>query len=338
MGVFQEIWSIISTAFSTTQFYTMIIESTAPILLAALGCAIAAKANATNMGMEGIMTLSALTAVLVSGALKATVGGAWVGLLAAVLVGCLLGFLVSVFAFRLKIDIILVGIAMNLICTGASVFLMYSLTGDRSTTTSLVSGKLPSLTIPLINKIPVLGTILSGRFVLTYLAFILVAALSFLLFKTKLGLRIRAVGENENAAESVGISSLKIKTIALIISGAFGGIAGAFMSECYLTYFSSGLIAGRGYIALAACTMGSANPGIICLCCIAFGIFYAISMFSQSMSLVAVSSYALLALPYAIVLIGVVIYSIYTRRKELQRLRGLDSEEKSEQSQQPQEG
>ena len=333
MGIFGEIWNIISTAFSTTEFYTMIIESTAPILLAALGCAIAAKANAINMGIEGIMTFSALIAVLVSSALGGAGLGPWVGFVAAVAVGCLLGFLISVFAYRLRIDIILVGIAMNLICTGASVFLMYSLTGDRTTTTSLVSGKLPQFNIPLIDKIPVIGTILSGRFVLTYLAFILVAALSFLLFKTKLGLRIRAVGENENAAESVGISSLRIKTIALIMSGGLGGIAGAFMSECYLTYFSSGLIAGRGFIGLAACTMGSANPGIICLCCLAFGIFYAISMFSQSMKLFAVSSYALLALPYAIVLIGVVIYSIYVRKKELERLRGLDSEEKADQVQ-----
>lgn len=332
MNILTEIWSILSTAFSTTEFYTMIIESTAPILLAALGCAIAAKANATNMGMEGIMMMSALVAVLVSSALGGAGIGPWVGLIVAVVVGCILGFLVSVFAFRLKIDIILVGIAMNLICTGASVFLMYSITGDRTTTTSLISGKLPSLSIPLIKDIPVIGTVLSGRFVLTYVAFILVAVLSFLLFKTKLGLRIRAVGENENAAESVGISSLKIKTIALIISGAFGGLGGAFMSQCYLAYFSSGLIAGRGFIGLAACTMGSANPGIICLCCLAFGIFYAISMFSQSMKLFAISSYALLALPYAIVLIGVVIYSIYTRNKELERLRGLDSEEKNEQN------
>ncbi|MBQ1508400.1 MAG: ABC transporter permease [Erysipelotrichaceae bacterium] len=328
--MFGEIWTIISTAFTTTEFYTMIIESTAPILLAALGCAVAAKANAVNMGIEGIMTLSALVAVLVSSALGAGTLGPWVGFIAAVAVGCLLGFLVSVFAFRLKIDIILVGIAMNLICTGASVFLMFSLTGDRTTTTSLISGKLPVVNIPIIDKIPILGTIISGRYILTYVAFLLVAALSFLLFKTKLGLRIRAVGENENAAESVGISSLKIKTIALILSGAFGGLAGAFMSECYLAYFSSGLIAGRGFIGLAACTMGSANPGIICLCCIAFGIFYAISMFSKSIKLLVVSSYALEALPYFVVLVGVVIYSIYTRKKELERLRGLDSEEKTD--------
>jgi len=328
MGTITEIFNTIKAVTPLPSFYFMIIQSAAPILLAALGCAIAAKANATNMGMEGIMTFTALCGVLVSSALGGNAGGGpWVGLVVGIIVGALLGYLVSVFAFKLKIDIILVGIAMNLICTGASVFLMYILTGDRSTTTSLLSGNLPQIHIPLLKDIPVIGEILSGHYILTYATYILVFVLSFFLFKTKLGLRIRAVGENEDAAESVGISSLKIKTIALIISGALGGVAGIYMSECYLAYFSSGLIAGRGFVGLAACSMGSANPGIICLCCLAFGIFYAFSNFA---TLSKLSIYALNALPYVVVLIGVVIYSIYTRKKELARLKGLDSEEKAD--------
>jgi len=311
-------------------FYYMIIQSAAPILLAALACAISSKANSINMGVEGIMTMTALTCVLVSSSLGGNAGGGpWVGLIVALIVGALLGFCVSIFAYRLKIDIILVGIAMNLIGVGASVFLMYALTGDRTTTTSLSSGTLPLVSIPFIKDIPFIGQIFSGHYVLTYIAYILVFVCSFLIFKTKLGLRIRAVGENENAAESVGISSIKIKTIALIISGALAGLAGAFMSECYLSYFSSGLIAGRGYVGLAASSMGGANPGVICLCCLAFGIFYAFSNFA---TLSKLSIYALGALPYVIVLIGLIIYSIYTRKKELERLKGLDSEEKSEHS------
>ena len=325
---FTEVIQTIKTAVSLPSFYFMIIQSAAPILLAALGCAVAQKANATNMGMEGIMTVSALCAVLVSSAMGGQEnGGPWVGLIVAMIVGAALGFLVSVFAFRLKIDIVLVGIALNMIGTGAAVYLMYVLTGDRSTTTSLQSGNLPLLNIPGLKNIPVLGEIFSGHYVLTYISYILVFVLSFFLFKTKLGLRIRAVGENLDAAESVGISSLKIKTIALILSGTFGGVAGAFMSECYLAYFSSGLIAGRGYVGLAACMMGAGNPGVICLCCLAFGIFYAFSNFARLSNL---SIYALGALPYVVVLIGVVIYSVYMRKKEQERLRGLDSEENSE--------
>ncbi len=328
MSLINEIIRTLQNVLVLPSFYFMLIQSAAPILLAALGCAVAAKASATNMGMEGIMTFTALIAVLVSSALGGSKGnGPWVGLVVAIAVGALLGFLISVFAFRLKIDIILVGIAMNLIGTGASVFLMYLLTGDRATTTSLQSGTLPQIAIPFIKDIPFLGEVLSNHYILTYFSYILVFIMSFFLFKTKLGLRIRAVGENENAAESVGISSLNIKTIALVISGAIGGLAGAYMSECYLAYFSSGLIAGRGFVGLAACSMGSANPGVICLCCLAFGIFYAFSNFATLSNL---SIYALNALPYAVVLIGLVIYSVYTRKKELKRLQGLDSEEHSE--------
>ena len=330
MTLITEIFDTIRNVIVLPSFYYMIIQSAAPILLAALAVAVAIKANAINMGIEGIMNVTALSAVLVSSAVGATQGGPWVGLLVAIVIGGLLGFIVSVFAFRLKIDIILVGIAMNLIGTGVSVFLMYMLTGDRTTTTSIISGTLPQISIPLLKDIPVIGEIFSGHYILTYLAYILVFVMNFMLFKTKLGLRIRAVGENEEAAESVGISSLKIKTIALVISGVLGGIAGAFMSTCYLAYFSSGLIAGRGFIGLAACNMGSGNPGVICICCLAFGIFYAFSNFA---ALSELSPYALNALPYAVVLIGVVIYSIYTRNKELKRLQGLDSEEKADQVQ-----
>ncbi|MBR3227328.1 MAG: ABC transporter permease [Erysipelotrichaceae bacterium] len=329
MGLIQEIFNTIGNVVVLPTFYYMIIQSAAPILLAALAVAVAVKANAINMGIEGIMTITSLTCVLVSSAVGGSAaGGPWLGLLVAIIIGGLLGYAVSIFAFKLKIDIILVGIAMNLIGTGASVFLMYMITGDRTTTTSLQSGTLPQISIPLLKDIPVIGEILSGHYVLTYLAYILVFVMSFMLFKTKLGLRIRAVGENEEAAESVGISSLKIKTIALVISGVLGGVAGAFMSECYLAYLSSGLIAGRGFIGLAACNMGSGNPGVICMCCLAFGIFYAFSNFAALSNL---SPYALNALPYAVVLVGVVIYSVYTRNKELKRLQGLESEEKTDQ-------
>ncbi|MDO4492476.1 MAG: ABC transporter permease [Clostridia bacterium] len=328
MGVwFNEVFAAIGSAFSNPEFYFMIIQSAAPILLAALGCAVAQKASATNMGMEGIMTFTALVAVLVSSAVGATAGGPWVGLIAAMIVGSLLGYLVSVFAYRLKIDITLVGIALNLIATGAAVYLMYTLTGDRATTTSLTSGNLPKVFIPGLNDIPVIGKIFSGHYILTYASYVLVFVLSFFIFKTKTGLRIRAVGENPNAAESVGISSLKIKTISLTLSGLFGGIAGAYMSTCYLALFSSGLIAGRGFVGLAACMMGSANPGIVCLCCLAFGVFYAFSNFAQHFEL---SIYALGAVPYVVVLIGVVLYAVYVRKKEQKRLKGLDSEEKTE--------
>ena len=132
---------------------------------------------------------------------------------------------VAYFSLRLKVDIILVGIAINLVGTGLTGFLIYVLTGDRSTTTSLQSGVLPQISIPGIQDIPILGSVLLGHNVLTYVSYMVVAVISFLLYKTSLGLRIRAVGENPDAARSVGVSVNRTKTIALAISGRWEVLA-----------------------------------------------------------------------------------------------------------------
>lgn len=307
----------IRTIIANPDFYRSIIAVTPPILLAALGCAIAAKADMTNMGMEGIMAISSFCGVM---AAVVCGGNPWVELFVAMIIGGALGFAVAFFNLKLKVNIILVGIAMNLIGIGGTAFFLDLLTGDRSTSNSLVSGTLPTIDIPLIKDIPFLGSILSGQNVLTYIAYLLIAILSFLLFKTKLGLRIRAVGENPNACESVGISSNKIKTVALIISGILGGMGGAFMSSVYLSYFQRGCAAGRGFIALAACSLGDANPVPVALTSILFGSFYALSNYAKSTS---ISSYILNTWPYVVTIISLVIYSINRERKEKKRLAGL---------------
>lgn len=311
------ILSVFGQIFTNPNFYANVLAVTPPILFAALGCAIAEKASATNMGMEGIMLISSLCGVLASYYIGHT--NPWLELLVAVGVGALLGYLVAVFAFKLQVDIILVGIAMNLLGSGGTAFFMYVFTGDRSSTNSLQSGVLPQINIPVIKDIPVLGSILSGQNVLTYIAYIMIFVMSYLTFKTKLGLRIRAVGENDNAAESVGISSVKIKTIALIISGILGGMGGAFMSSAYVSYFSKGLTAGRGYIGLAACSMGGANPVPTALTSILFGFFYALSNFARN---TGISDNIVKMWPYIATIVGVVIYSIKQTNDEKKRLAG----------------
>ena len=298
-------------------FYANVLAVTPPILFAALGCAIAEKASATNMGMEGIMLISSFTGVLASYYIGHT--NPWLELITAIIVGGLLGYMVAFFAFRLKVDIILVGIAMNLLGSGGTAFFMYVFTGDRSSTNSLQTGVLPQINIPIIKDIPVLGQILSGQNVLTYIAYLMVFVMSFLVFKTKLGLRIRAVGENPNAAESVGISSVRIRTIALILSGILGGMGGAFMSSVYVSYFAKDLTAGRGYIGLAACSMGAANPVPTALTSILFGFFYALSNFARN---TGISDNIIKMWPYIATLVGIVIYSIKKTNDEKKRLSG----------------
>ena len=306
-------WDNLSGIFSNVNFYFAVIRVTAPILFATLGCAAAEKAGSTNLGMEGIMLVAAFTGVIFS----AFFGGVWVGLLAAIIAAVLMGLAIAYFSLKLKVDIILVGIAINLIGTGLTGFLIYVLTGDRSTTTSLQSGVLPQISIPGIQDTPILGSVLLGHNVLTYVSYMVVAVISFLLYKTSLGLRIRAVGENPDAARSVGVSVNRTKTIALAISGLLGGLGGAFISMAYLPYFAKGITAGRGYIALAACAMGHATPIGSLLTSILFGFFYALSTYARTLG---IPDQLVTMLPYVATLVGLVIYSIRARQKEQKRL------------------
>ena len=298
-------------------FYANVIAVTPPILFAALGCAIAEKASATNLGMEGIMLISSFCGTMAAYYLGPD--NPWAGLLVAVIVGGILGYLVSYFALKLKVDIILVGIAMNLLGSGGTAFFLYVLTGDRSSSASLKTGTLPQISIPVLKDLPVIGRVLFDQNILTYFAYLTILIMTFFVFKTKLGLRIRAVGENANAAESVGISSIKIKTIALIISGILGGLGGAFMSSVYLSNFSKGITAGRGFIGLAACAMGGANPVPTALTSILFGFFYALSNFART---TGISDNIIKMWPYIATMVGVVIYSIKKTNDEKKRLAG----------------
>lgn len=312
--------STFASVLSNPSFYANVVAVTPPLLLAALGCSVAQKADETQMGMEGIMLLSSFVGTLVA----AYVGGPnpWLGLCAGIIVGGILGYLVAIFNLKLKVNIVLVGIAMNLMGSGITAFFLPIVTPnhDRSSTNSLQSGILPNVKIPYLSDIPVIGEILFNQNILTYISYILVGVMAFLLFKTKLGLRIRAVGENSNAAESVGISSDRIKTIALVISGCLGGMGGIFMSAVYLSYFSNGIVAGRGFIGLAACSMGEANPIPTALTSLLFGFFYGLSNFART---TGISDNILKMWPYVATLVGVVIYSINKTRKEKKRLEGL---------------
>ena len=217
------------------------------------------KAGFCNIGLEGLMMFSALTGSLVS-----YYAHSWVwGLLAALAIGVLMSLMMGFFAFQLKTDITLVGIAVNMMGSGGTLFLCKVITNlsegtSMASSTGLITSNLliPNINIPLIDKIPFLGSIISGHNLLTWIAFICCALTSVMLYKTSLGLNIRAVGENPNAASSVGVSVLKIKYIAIGFSGLMCGFGGAFMSMYYAAGWSLDMVAGRGFIALAAQAMG----------------------------------------------------------------------------------
>ncbi|NLC89480.1 MAG: ABC transporter permease [Clostridiaceae bacterium] len=309
-----------STVFNA-EFVFAIFRITAPILFAALGAIIAEKAGVTNIGLDGMMSIAALFGTLISYWTQSWL----VGVLGAVLVGMVLGLMMGFFALRLRTDIILTGIAINMLGGGGTIFLLYMFTGLRGNTSSLSSSNIliPTVKIPLLKDIPVLGSILSGHAVLTYLAFILVFVVRFMLNRTSTGLNIRAVGENSNAARSVGISVKRVQYIALIMSGALAGLGGAFMSMYYSQSWNVGMIAGRGFIALAAEAMGRGQPVGAMLSSLIFG--FAQALETRVSGIQGVSSFLVAAIPYLVTIIGLVVFVWSSKRKADKRRRQIST-------------
>ncbi len=303
----------------TTDFFFSIIRIATPILFATLAAVIGEKGGISNIGLEGIMMMSALF-----GSLSAFWSKSWlIGLLVAMAVGLLEALLMGVFAFKLKTDIILVGTAVNMIGSGGTIFLVKTITNitmgsSLTSTTSLITKNLqiPSIHIPLIKDIPVLGKIISGHSLLTYLAFLLVWLTIVLLYKTPLGLNIRSVGENPNAASSVGVSVSKIRFITIGIGGVLAGMGGAYMSMYYAMGWSLDMVAGRGFIALAAQSMGGGEPVGSMLAALVFGFAQALGI---KVSATGVDSNLVAPIPYLVTIISLVIFALNQRRKERKR-------------------
>lgn len=302
--------NLVNLIFST-EFGYSIFRVTTPILFAAMAVLISDKAGVVNIGLEGIMLMSALTGVIGS----TLTGSLWVGLLSAILGGVLMAMFLAYFSLYLKADIILTGIVLNLMSSGLTVFILYLLTGQKGISSSLQSRVFPTIDIPFIKDIPIVGEILSGHNVLTYLAFLSVLVIYIFLYKTPLGLRIRAVGENIDAATSVGINVRGIQFLSLILSGILGGFGGAYMSMGYVSWFSRDMIAGRGFIALAAEAMGGGAALGTMLTSLLFG--FADSL-SNSLQSLRIPAEFVQMIPYLATIIGLVIYSSI-RQKEKNR-------------------
>ncbi|NLL92238.1 MAG: ABC transporter permease [Ruminococcaceae bacterium] len=296
-------------AMMTPSFGYAILRMTTPILFATLAAVIASKAGVSNIGIEGIMMFSALAGVIFSGMTKSWV----VGLLSALVVGVFLGLMIGFFALKLNTDIVLAGIAVNTLGGGGTIFFLFLASGDRGASNSITSEIVPKINIPLIKDIPILGEVLSGHSGLTYFAFVCVILVYVLLYKTPLGLKMRAVGENRDAADSVGVSVNKISYIALALSGLLAGLAGAFMSMGYMKGFTVNMAAGRGFIGLAAQAMGQGEPIGGMLASLLFGFANAIAINLQGA--ISLSPQIIQSFPYILVIVSLVFYSLSTRNR-----------------------
>lgn len=284
-------------------FLNAILRASTPILFATLASGIAAKSGITNMALEGMLLFASLFGVIFSSLTHSFLGG----LLITMVIGGCIGLVLAFFILQLKTDEILAAIALNLIATGGTVLLLLAVSGDRGASTSISSVSAPVIRIPFVSQIPFLGKILSGQNLMTWLALLAVVVCHIFLYKTPMGLKIRAVGENKNAAESVGISSKKIQYIALILSGVLCSMGG------YMNMFTKDMSAGKGFIALAASSMGADTPVGGFLVTMLFGIAQALG---NLMQLTTIPTELIQMVPYLTTLIGLAVYSYVTMKRK----------------------
>jgi ABC-type uncharacterized transport system permease subunit len=247
------------------------LRASAPLILAALGGLVSDLAGVLNVGLEGILLVAAFFGVVGSayaplwfpgaGAWLPPLVGAGLGLAAAVLAALLLGL----FHLEFGADLVIAGIGLNLLAAGLTVFLLVSLTGDKGSSAGLASSMLPVLHVPGLAAWPVLDRLVNGEHgaghhVLVYTAFLAAGLVALLLFRTPLGLRLRAVGEHRAAAAAAGIPVKRVQYAALAASGLLAGLGGIYLSMGYLSAFQADMSAGRGFLALAAVFLGARRP------------------------------------------------------------------------------
>lgn len=248
-----------------TSFLSSDIRTAMPILIAALGLVYSERAGVVNIGAEGIMLIGALASFTGS----YYTGNAWAGMGIAAFVGLLIGLAFAFLVVTVKANQTVVGAALNIFGSGLSITLNRVIFGISGTPHAVdVFRNVP---IPLLSKIPVLGTILFNHNVWVYIMVAGVFVANYVLFKTELGLRIRAVGENPKACDTLGISVPRIRYGTILFSTAMCGLAGGYMSIAQLNFFIEGMVSGRGYIALAAVVFGKWNPLGVLMAVLVFG-------------------------------------------------------------------
>ena len=284
----------------SAQYLFSIIRVTTPLLFASMAAVVIRRAGIICIAFEGMMLFAAFGGVLGSALTQSVLGGVACG----VLFGLLVAMIYAYFVLSLKANTYLTGLAINMLGSGGTIFLLYLATGDKGVSTALNSLSVPSINIPLIKDIPILGDVLSGHNVLTYIAFASVLAVYILINKTVLGLRIRSVGENPDAAASVGIRVIRTRCVAILIGGVLASLGGIYMSMGYLPFFTRDMIAGRGFIGIAAQNLGGAMPVPTMLAALAFGAAEAASNILQALRLPAEF---MQMIPYAATLIGLML-------------------------------
>jgi general nucleoside transport system permease protein len=268
-----------------------------PLIFAAIGGMFSERSGVVNVGLEGMMLMGAFFAIMAADKLDS-----WVlGLLVGVLSGGAAALLHAIWAVHLRVDQIISGFAINFLALGLTGYLFIDIYGQEGTPTDIPS--IPNVHLSFIDGIPFLGDVFGNLNLMIWIALILIPVSWFVLFKTPLGLRIRAVGEHPRAADTVGIDVYRIRYGAVIASGMLAAAGGAFLSIGFVNSFNENMTAGRGFIALAAVIFGNWRPFGAAAACLLFGFSSALAQRLPEYSESAAVLFQ--ALPYVLTLIAV---------------------------------
>lgn len=283
----------------SSDLWAATLQFAALLLLPALGGVISERSGVTNIAMEGMMLTGAYAGVMVALATHSVLGG----VLGAIIAGCLISLVHAVVSINFKANQIVSGIAINIAALGLTNYLLFIQTGNQGVPSLTNNLRLPNVSLGALSNIPFIGPVFLQQNVIFYVAVIILLAIQFLLFRTNVGLRIRAVGEHPLAADTAGVNVRLVRYLCVVASGALSGLAGAFLSLGIAGIFNPNMTAGAGFIALAAMIFGKYIPWGAAGACIIFGLGEALSSRLQG---AGVSPSLLNTIPYILTLVALV--------------------------------
>ncbi|MFS0863903.1 ABC transporter permease [Fredinandcohnia sp. 179-A 10B2 NHS] len=297
-------WSIIE------QIFPYAIVFTIPLLITALGGLFSERSGVVNIGLDGLMIFGAFSGSLTIYYLQGTMNHTlvlWIGILVAALVGILFSLLHAFASINLSANQIISGTAINMIAGALTVFLARNITGSGNI--RITNGFAPS-DIPVLSSIPIIGDLFFTKtYPTTWFILLILLVSAFVLYKTKVGLRLRSCGEYPQAAEAAGVNVRRIRYLGVMLSGAFSGIGGALIIVTYAGEFK-GTVSGLGFLALASLIFGQWKPLGILGATLFFGFATTVANVSQVIpELAAIPPIILKIFPYVVTLIALVLFS-----------------------------
>ncbi|MFP4563389.1 MAG: ABC transporter permease [Spirochaetia bacterium] len=283
-----------------------------PFLLAAIGGLFTELAGMLNIALEGLMLIGAFFSVV----FVAATGSLLLGILLGILAALIMAYIFGAVSLYLKANIFITGLATNLFAAGITVVLAFQFFGNKGVVRFENLPRLPELTVPAIQKIPVLGDIFFGHNVFVYLSWLVVVLAAIVIYRTPFGLRIRGTGLSPETVTSLGLKPRRYQLYGILISGFTCGLAGALLT-LNMGAFVPEITSGRGWIALVAIYLGNKNPYGILVASLVFGFAESISNFAQGA--INIPADFILAFPYIITVIAMIGFSIWKYYKKEQR-------------------